>query len=227
LNASETVIINTDTLALTGGAAYTGVLDPVSGAGIFTFDNITGANLSIFGTRTLGLLSRGNIAFTGTIDLLGSGGLDMVASGSMTLASLMTAGGGGAVSLAANQINVGVTVDTGSRPLGIRAVEPITLSGEIEPIETRDISLSGRGGLTLTTGSGIASRSVSLRSGIITLTSGGNPGGATSGQITISSAGEIVGSPGVTVTAPVPVPPAMLLFATGIAALGLVRRRAV
>jgi hypothetical protein len=57
LNALETVIINTDTLALTGGAAYTGVLDPVSGAGIFTFDDITGANLSIFGTRALGLLA--------------------------------------------------------------------------------------------------------------------------------------------------------------------------
>ena len=41
LNASETVNINTDTLALTGGAAYTGVLDPVSGAGIFAFHDIT------------------------------------------------------------------------------------------------------------------------------------------------------------------------------------------
>ena len=75
LTASETISINTDTLELTGGASYSGLLDPVSGAGIFAFDNITGTNLSIFGTRTLGLLSRGNIAFTGTIDLLGSGGI--------------------------------------------------------------------------------------------------------------------------------------------------------
>ena len=74
LTASETININTDTLELTGGASYSGLLDPVSGAGIFTFDGITGTNLSIFGTRTLGLLSRGNIAFTGTIDVLGSGG---------------------------------------------------------------------------------------------------------------------------------------------------------
>ena len=126
------------------------------------------------------------------------------------------------MSLSANQINLGGTVDSGSRPLGIRAVEPITLSGEIV---TSDISLSGRSGLTLTTGAGISSRSVSLGSGIITLTSGGNPGGATSGQIAITSAGEIVGSPGVTLVAPVPVPAAVLLFATGLVVFGLVKRR--
>jgi hypothetical protein len=225
LNASQPIIINTDTLALTGGETYTGLLDPVSGAGIFAFDDITGANLSIFGTRTLGLLSTGNISFTGTIDLLGSGGLDMVAAGSMTLIQLNALDGGGTVSLSANQINLGGTVDSGSRPLEIRAVEPITLSGEIGTIVTRDSSLSGRSGLTLTTGAGISSRSVSLGSGIITLTSGGNPGVATSGQIAISSAGEIVGSPGVTVAAPVPVPAAFLLFATGLATLGLLKRR--
>ena len=145
----------------------------------------------------------------------------MVASGSMTLANLLTGGGGGAVSLTANQINVGGTVDSGSRPLGINAVAPINLAGEIGSV---DIRLSGRSGLAPTTGAGISSRSVSLGSGVITLASGGNPGGATSGQITISSAGEIVGSPGVTVVAPVPVPAAFLLFATGLAALGLVKR---
>jgi hypothetical protein len=225
LTASEAISINTDTLALTGGASYTGVLDPVSGAGIFGFDDISGTNLSIFGTRTLGLLSRGNIAFTGTIDLLGSGGLDMVASGSMTLANLLTGGGGGAVSFTANQITVGGTVDSGSRPLGIRAVEPITLSGEIEPIATGDISLSGRGGLTLTTGSEFTRSSVSLGSGIITLTGGTGSDSANSGVIMVSSSGAIVGSPGVTVTAPVPIPAAFLLFATGLAVFGLVKRR--
>jgi hypothetical protein len=33
LNVSDTISINTDTLQLTGGASYTGVLNPVSGAG--------------------------------------------------------------------------------------------------------------------------------------------------------------------------------------------------
>lgn len=224
LNAPETISINTDTLELTGGASYAGVLDPVSGAGIFTFDDITGTSLSVLGTRTLGLLSRGNIAFTGTIDLLGSGGLDLVSFGSMTLSNLRTGDGGGAVSLVADQMNAVGTIDSGIRPLGIRSVEPINLSDEIR---SGDVSLSGRSGLTLTTGAGISSRSVSLGSGIITLTSGGNPGGTTSGQITISSAGQIVGSPGVTLGAPVPVPAAFLLFATGLVAFGLVKRRKV
>jgi hypothetical protein len=90
LTASETISINTDTLQLTGGAAYTGVLDPVSGAGIFTFNDITGTNLSIFGTRTLGLLSTDNIAFAGTIYLrgtidAGSRSLGVIAAKSITL----------------------------------------------------------------------------------------------------------------------------------------------
>jgi hypothetical protein len=224
LTASETISINTDTLQLTGGASYTGVLDPISGAGIFAFDDISGANLSILGTRTLGLLSRSNIAFTGTIDLLGGGGLDMVAAGSMTLANLLTGGSGGAVSLVSNQTSAGGTINAGIRPLEIRAVEPITLSGGIEPIATRDISLSGSGGLTLTTRSGITRSRVSLGSGIITLTGRTGSGSTNSGVIAVSSSGEIVGSPGVTVTAPVPIPAAVLLFATGLAVLGLVNR---
>jgi hypothetical protein len=224
LTASETISINTDTLQLTGGASYTGVLDPISGASVFAFDDISAANLSIFGTRTLGLLSRSNISFTGTIDLLGSGGLDMVASGSMSLANLLNGGAGGAVSLAANQINVGGIVNSGSRPLGIRAVDSIALSGEIGAIVTSDISLSGRGGLTLTTGSAITRSSVSLGSGIITLTGRAGSGSTNSGVIAVSSSGEILGSPGVTLIAPVPIPTAVLLFATGLAVLGLVKR---
>ena len=62
LNTTDTISINTDTLQLTGGVSYTGVLDPVSGAGIFTFDGISGTNISIFGTRTLGLLPRANVS---------------------------------------------------------------------------------------------------------------------------------------------------------------------
>ncbi len=42
LNTTDTISINTDRLQLTGGASSTGVLDPVSGAGIFTFNDISG-----------------------------------------------------------------------------------------------------------------------------------------------------------------------------------------
>ncbi|MDP3597284.1 MAG: hypothetical protein Q8S75_09850, partial [Nitrospirota bacterium] len=218
LNASDAISTNTDTLQLTGGTSYTGVLDPVSGASNFAFDDITGTSLSIFATRTLGLLSRGNIAFTGTIDLLGSGGLDMVGSDSMTLANVNALGDGQTVSLTANQINLGGTVNSGSRALSVSAVEPINLSGDIG---SGVISLSGREGLVLSTGAGATKGTVVLGSGLVTLT-----GGSTSGQIVISSTtGQIVGSPGVTVVAPVPVPAASLLFATGIAVLGVVKRQ--
>jgi hypothetical protein len=124
LNASEPISINTDTLQLTGGASYAGVLDPVSGAGIFAFDDIAGTNLSIFGARTLGLLSKSNITFTGTIDLIGSGGLNMVALGSMTLTNVNAVGGGETVSLTANQINLGGIVDSAAGLLGSEPSSP-------------------------------------------------------------------------------------------------------
>jgi hypothetical protein len=227
LNTADTISINTDTLQLTGGASYTGVLDPVSGAGIFTFDGISGTNLSIFGTRTFGLLSKGDISFTGTIDLLGSGGLEMVAVGAMTLENLQTAGSGGTVSLMAGQLNVGGLLDAGDRPLGIRTPEPINLTAPIIPVGesvSRDISLSGRSGLTLTTGTGVVQRTVDLGSGLITLTA---ETGTTSEQVALSTAGQIVGTSGVSIVAPVPLPAALPLFAAGLGfvALALQRRR--
>lgn len=224
LNASEPISINTDTLQLTGGASYAGVLDPVSGAGIFAFDDFVGTNLSIFGTRTLGLLSKSNIAFTGTIDLLGSGGLDMVALGSMTLANLQTMGSGGAVSLTADQMNVGGVVDAGARPLGIRTPEPINLTSPIIPVGESvlgNISLSSRDGLVLTTGAGITGRTVTLGSGLITL-----DGGTLSGQIAVSATtGQIVGTPGVSIVAPVPLPASWILFAAGLGFMSLKLKR--
>ena len=81
LNSSETISINTDTLALTGVAAYSGLLDPIVGAGIFTFHDITGANLSIFGTRTV--VARDQIDLRGAIDA-GSRPLGVTAAENMT-----------------------------------------------------------------------------------------------------------------------------------------------
>jgi hypothetical protein len=225
LNTADTISINTDTLQLTGGASYTGVLDPVSGAGIFTFDGISGTNLSIFGTRTFGLLSKGDISFTGTIDLLGSGGLEMVAVGAMTLENLQTAGSGGTVSLMAGQLNVGGLLDAGDRPLGIRTPEPINLTAPIIPVGesvSRDISLSGRSGLTLTTGTGVVQRTVDLGSGLITLTA---ETGTTSEQVALSTAGQIVGTSGVSIVAPVPLPAALPLFAAGLGFVALALQR--
>lgn len=131
LNTADSIVINTDTLQLTGGSSYTGVLDPVSGAGIFTFDDISGTNLSIFGTRTLGLLSKGNLSFTGTIDLLGSGGLEMVAMGSLALNNFNAIGsGGGDIQLEANQFSLaGATITVVNRSLSIASASDIVLPG--------------------------------------------------------------------------------------------------
>jgi hypothetical protein len=171
LNTSETVNIDP------------GMLDPVSGAGIFTFNDVTGTNLPIFGTSTVSLLPKDSIAFTGTIDLRG-------------------------------------TIDAGSMPLGVIAAKYTLLSGETR---RGNIGLpSGRD--LIVPGVGITGRTVSLGSGIITLT-GGTISGSTNGVSTVSSIGTFSGATGVTLVEPVPVPAAFLLFATGLVALGLVKRR--
>ena len=218
LHASDS--INTDTLQLTGGASYTGVLDPVSGASIFAFDDITGTSLSIFGTRTLGLLSEGNIAFTEKIDLLGSGGLNLAATGTMALANLQTRGNGEAVSLTANQINVGGMVDAGARPIVVaNTTEAIGLL-RVNNIVSGTAGISGPSGLVVTTGMGIAQHNVELGSGLISLT-----GETISGRVAVSTAGQIIGTSGVGLVAAVPLPAALPLYATGLGVLSLFLKR--
>lgn len=171
LNTSEAISINTDTLQLTGGASYTGVLDPVSGVGIFGFDSISGTSLSINGTRTLGLLSRGNIAFTGSIDLLGSGGLDMGAIGSLAMKDLSAVGSGGDIQLHANALTLSGSINVFSRSLSITAATDI-------------VFLRGTGAVPV--------------------------------PVPVVSPGSVT---------LVPVPATFLLFATGLAGLGVVKRR--
>jgi hypothetical protein len=223
LNITDTITINTDTLQLTGGVSYTGVLEPVSGAGVFTFDDISGTNLPIFGTRTLGLLSKGNLSFMGTIDLLGRGGLEMAALGTMTLANVQTTGSGGTVSLTASQLNVGGVVDVGIRPLGIRTFEPINLIAPtilVNESGGRDVGPSSQSGLTLLTGTRAEQRTATLGSGLITLTAAT---GTASGPV--STAGQIFGTSDVSIVAPVPLPAAFPLFAAGLGSIALALRR--
>lgn len=135
LNTSEAITINTDTLQLTGGAEYTGVLDPVSGAGIFAFDDLSGTNLSIFGIRTLGLLSKGSISFAGTIDLHATGGLEMVAVGSLALNNLNAVGsGGGDIQLEANQFFLSGTITVVNRSLSLTSATDVIFPGNPVPV---------------------------------------------------------------------------------------------
>jgi hypothetical protein len=182
VNSSETINIDTDTFQLTGGASYTGVLDPVSGAGIFTFDNITGTNLSIFWTRTLGLLSKSNIAFSGTIDIFGSGGLEIVALDTLSIKDLAVAGSGGDIQLHADQFALSGSIKFFDRSLSITSATDI-------------VSLGGTGVVPL------PDRTIPVIS----------PGGT----LVVIDRGTI---------APVPLPVSLVFFATGLAALCLVRR---
>lgn len=183
LNTSDGITINTDTLQLTGGASYTGVLDPVSGAGIFAFDDMTATNISIFGSRSLGLLSKSNGILSGTIDLLGTGGLDIGASGSLTLNNLNALGSGGDIVLHANQISLAGSINVFNRSINVASTTDIVVSG----------------------GTGI----IPVPGGPIPI--------ITSGDITIIDSRTVN---------PVPLPAAAPLFVTGLAAFGLVRRRA-
>jgi hypothetical protein len=178
LHTPDAITINTDTLQLTGGASYTGVLDPVSGAGIFAFDDIAATNLSIFGTRTLGLLSKSNGAFSGTIDLLGTGGLDIGAVSTLAIKSLSAPGSGGDIQLHAGQITISGSINWSDRSLSI------TSPGDI-------VVLGGAALIPI-------------------------PGGPL----------PVLGPGGVITVAPVPLPAAAPLFATGLAAFGLLKRGA-
>ncbi len=115
LNTTDPISINTDRLQLTGGASSTGVLDPVSGAGIFTFDSISGTKRisltnpdkvgiqplevrsgPVFIGRTVGINSR-------IVSLLGQRDQviappDGIGGGTITLRAATTSSSGGATS---------------------------------------------------------------------------------------------------------------------------------
>lgn len=177
LNTSDAITINTDTLQLTGGASYTGVLDPVTGAGIFAFNDMTTTNISILGSRSLGLLSKNNGALSGTINLLGTGGLDIEVVNALAIKNLSALGSGGDIQVHAGQI---------------------TLSGSIN-WSNRSLSITSLGDIIVLGGDGLIP--------------------APGGPIPVLVPG------GVITVAPVPLPAAAPLFATGLAAFGLLRRR--
>jgi autotransporter-associated beta strand protein len=75
--SAGTITINTDTLAISGAASFTGVAMPQSGGpeiAVFTFDGIdilAGATIAVSGTRPLALLSQGDITIDTRINLNG------------------------------------------------------------------------------------------------------------------------------------------------------------
>jgi len=122
LDPTGAVSINTDTLELTGGASFNGVLDPISGDAVFTFENVTGGDISVTGVRSLALLSKSNAMLGGTIGLLGSGGLEIGVVGSLgmsNLFSLFAVGSGGDIQLYANHISLAGSITALDRTIRI------------------------------------------------------------------------------------------------------------
>ena len=92
LSTTEDVVVDTDSLQLSGGASFTGVRDSVSGAAVFAFDTIQAANISIIGSNSLALLSKGDAVFSGIITSSNSGDIQIAAAGILSVA------GGGSIS---------------------------------------------------------------------------------------------------------------------------------
>ncbi len=77
-----TLTINTDTLAMSGAAAFTGVVN-VQGGGlpdiaVFTFDDLTiasGVTLTFQGSRPIAILSKGDATIEAVINVRGGNGL--------------------------------------------------------------------------------------------------------------------------------------------------------
>ncbi|MBK8285708.1 MAG: hypothetical protein IPK97_13025 [Ahniella sp.] len=73
-NPGSAVSVNTDTLAMTGGATFTGVTS--GNIAVFTFTTVTlnsGITVTATGSRPFALLSRGAMTISGTIDVSASG----------------------------------------------------------------------------------------------------------------------------------------------------------
>lgn len=110
-------------------------------------------------------------------------------------------------------------MDAGARPIVV--VNKTEAIGLISPnIVSGRAGISGPSGLVVTTGMGLTQHNVELGSGLVTLT-----GGTISGRVAVSTAGQIIGTPGVSLVAPAPLPAALLLYATGLGVLSLFLRR--
>ncbi len=73
-NPGSNVSVNTDTLAMSGGATFTGVTS--GNIAVFTFTTVNlsaGITITVTGSRAFALLSRGTMSIAGTVDVSASG----------------------------------------------------------------------------------------------------------------------------------------------------------
>jgi hypothetical protein len=125
VSATNDIIINSDTLQLSGGASFIGILDPVSHAAVFTFDNIQAGNISVLGASPLALLSRGNAIFNGSFISTLTNDLELAAVGTIRITHLSLVNGSN-TTIVASVFDLGNTGNGPGRPI-IISTDPVVL----------------------------------------------------------------------------------------------------
>jgi hypothetical protein len=233
LSATSDIVINSDTLQLSGGASFTGVVDSTSHAAVFTFDNIQAGNISILGSMPLALLSKGDATYNGLV--ISSHELEVAAGGTITVNAGGTIGvnnaepsAGASLTVIANTIQL----NSGGQVGGGQVGGGLIVSGG-------NVTIAAAGGLTPVlngqTGGGVITLG---SSGVIFGNLTSPPAGSGSVQIlsgnislpgsTIQTTGiTFLSDPGLTISAaaPVPLPAAAILFGTGMVGLWSLTQR--
>ena len=215
LNATGDLVLNTDTLQLSGGASFTGVLDSTSHAAVFTFDRIQTTNVSVIGSNPLALLSKGDAVFNGTFMLLNA--VEIAAGGTVSLTNGASLSSGSTLSIFSQDILLvgGANVVSGGT-LTLATTQGLVPQGSVT---VGNISITSQSGTNVFH----SFNAFNVQPGEIQLFSGGvNLGGGTlTGAILASGSSQ----PVIVGVAPVPVPSALVLFATGLVACGGVLHR--
>jgi hypothetical protein len=217
LNATGDLVLNTDTLQLSGGASFTGVLDSTSHAAVFTFDSIQTTNVSVIGSNPLALLSKGDAVFNGNVTSLNSGGFEIAAAGTVSLTNGASLSSGSTLSIFSQDLLLvgGANVVSGGT-LTLATTQGLVPQGTVT---AGNISITSQSGTNLFH----SFNAFNVQPGEIQLFSGGlNLGGAMLTGATLASGSSL---PVIFGVAPVPVPSALVLFATGLVACGGVLRR--
>ena len=182
---------------------------------MFTFDRIQTTNVSVIGSNPLALLSKGDAVFNGTFMSLNA--VEIAAGGTVSLTNGASLSSGSTLSIFSQDILLvgGANVVSGGT-LTLATTQGLVPQGSVT---AGNISITSQSGTNVFH----SFNAFNVQPGEIQLFSGGvNLGGGTlTGAILASGSSQ----PVIVGVAPVPVPSALVLFATGLVACGGVLHR--